>query len=118
MFVSVPGRPPETLTGPGKAFVSELQAGLGGAPVELFAPYAGQAAELLLSAIAPSPARADVVAAVLQARVEDGIIGSFSITASGDPSQAPIGVSVARDTFELQDEITPPPDLVTAARGG
>jgi branched-chain amino acid transport system substrate-binding protein len=118
MFVSVPGRPPETLTGPGKAFVSELQAGLGGAPVELFAPYAGQAAQLLLSAIAPSPARADVVAAVLQARVEDGIIGSFSITASGDPSQAPIGVSVARDTFELQDEITPPRDLVTAARGG
>jgi hypothetical protein len=108
----------ETLTGPGKVFVSELKAGLGGAPVELFAPYAGQAAQLLLSAIAPSPARADVVAEVFQAEVDKGIIGTFSIIPSGDPSQAPIGVSVAGDTFELAEEITAPPEVVAAARGG
>jgi hypothetical protein len=118
MFVSVPGRTPESLTGPGKAFVDQLTEELGGAPVELFAPYAGQAAETLLSAIAPSAARADVVAALLRTRVDDGIVGWFAITPTGDPSVGPISVSVAGDTFELAKEITPPPDLVAAARGG
>jgi branched-chain amino acid transport system substrate-binding protein len=118
MFVSVPGRTPESLTGPGKAFVDQLEAQLGGAPVELYAPYAGQAAEVLLSAIAPSPARADVIKGILQAEADKGIVGVFTITPTGDPSVSTISVSVAGDTFELEQEITPPPDLVTAARGG
>jgi branched-chain amino acid transport system substrate-binding protein len=118
MFVSVPGRTPESLTGQGKDFVEKLSANIEGAPVELYAPYAGQAAELLLSAIAPSSKRADVVAAVLQAEVDNGIVGSFTITPTGDPSIGPISVSVARDTFELAETIEPPADLVAAARGG
>ncbi|HKH41886.1 MAG TPA: ABC transporter substrate-binding protein, partial [Solirubrobacterales bacterium] len=118
MFVSVPGRTPESLTGPGQAFVQQLRGEIGGAPVELYAPYAGQAAELLLSAIAPGPQRADVVASVLQAQVGQGIVGAFTITPTGDPSVGPISVSVARDTFELAKEIAPPANLVTAARGG
>jgi branched-chain amino acid transport system substrate-binding protein len=118
MFVSVPGRTPESLTGPGKDFVEKLSANIEGAPVELYAPYAGQAAELLLSAIAPSPKRADVVAAILQAEVENGIVGSFSITPTGDPSTGPISVSVARESFEPAETIEPPANLVNAARGG
>jgi branched-chain amino acid transport system substrate-binding protein len=118
MFVSVPGRTPESLTGPGKTFVEELSTGLDDAPVELYAPYAGQAAELLLQAIGPSPDRADVVEAVLRADVENGIVGSFSITPTGDPSIGPISVSVARDTFELGATIEPPDNLVDAARAG
>ena len=61
MFVSVPGRPPETLTGPGKTFVSSSKAELGGAPVELFAPYAGQAAAgpALGDRAQPGPRRRD-----------------------------------------------------------
>jgi branched-chain amino acid transport system substrate-binding protein len=118
MFVSVPGRTPESLTGPGAAFVDQLEGEIGGAPVELYAPYAGQAAEVLLSAIAPSPNRADVIRGLLQAEVDKGIVGAFTITPTGDPSVGPISVSVAGDTFELAKEITPPPDLVTAARGG
>jgi branched-chain amino acid transport system substrate-binding protein len=118
MFVSVPGRTPESLTGPGKDFVEKLSANVEGAPVELYAPYAGQAAELLLSAIAPSPKRADVVAAILQAEVENGIVGSFSITPTGDPSTGPISVSVARESFEPAETIEPPANLVNAARGG
>jgi branched-chain amino acid transport system substrate-binding protein len=118
MFVSVPGRTPESLTGPGKDFVETLSANIEGAPVELYAPYAGQAAELLLSAIAPSPKRADVVAAILQAEVENGIVGSFSITPTWDPSTGPISVSVARESFEPAETIEPPANLVNAARGG
>jgi branched-chain amino acid transport system substrate-binding protein len=118
MFVSVPGRTPDSLTGPGKAFVAQLEAQIGGAPVELYAPYAGQAAEVLLSAIAPSAKRADIITALLQAKVDQGIVGNFEITPTGDPSVGPISVSVARDTFELAKEISPPANLVTAARGG
>jgi branched-chain amino acid transport system substrate-binding protein len=118
MFVSVPGRTPESLTGPGAAFVDQLEGEIGGAPVELYAPYAGQAAEVLLSAIAPSPERADVITGLLQAEVDKGIVGVFTITPTGDPSVGVISVSVAGDTFELAKEITPPPELVTAARGG
>lgn len=117
MFVSVPGRTPESLTGPGATFVDQLTAELGGDPVELYAPYAGQAAEVLLSAIAPSAQRTDVIRS-LQTEVDNGIVGAFTITPTGDPSVGPISVSVAGDTFELEKEITPPPDLVTAARGG
>ncbi len=118
MFVSVPGRTPESLAGPGKEFVSQLETKLDGAPVELYAPYAGQAAAVLLSAIAPSAKRADVATGLLQAEVDRGIVGQFTITPTGDPSVGPISVSVARDTFVTEDEIIPPVALVAAARGG
>jgi branched-chain amino acid transport system substrate-binding protein len=118
MFVSVPGRTPESLSGRGEAFVAELSETLDDQEVELFAPYAGQAAEVLLSAIAPSPKRADVVEGVLRAEVDNGIVGTFTITPGGDPSIGPISVSVARDSFELARTIEPPANLVAAARGG
>jgi hypothetical protein len=47
MFASVPGRVPQNLSGPGRKLVSELRKEVGGA-VELYAPYAGQAAAVLL----------------------------------------------------------------------
>ncbi|MGZ5420351.1 MAG: branched-chain amino acid ABC transporter substrate-binding protein [Solirubrobacterales bacterium] len=118
MFVSVPGRTPESLTGRGQAFVQLLQETIGDVPVELYAPYAGQAAEVMLSAIAPSSKRADVITALLQTEVDDGIVGVFTITPTGDPSVGPISVSVARDSFQTEKEITPPADLVDAARQG
>jgi len=46
-----------------------------------------------------------------------GSAGNFTITDTGDPSVGPISVSVARDTFELQKTVEPPPNLVNAARG-
>ncbi|MGZ5342668.1 MAG: hypothetical protein ACXWEK_06520 [Solirubrobacterales bacterium] len=118
MFVSVPGRTPESLTGRGQAFVQLLQETIGDVPVELYAPYAGQATEVMLSAIAPSSKRADVITALLQTEVDDGIVGVFTITPTGDPSVGPISVSVARDSFQTEKEITPPADLVDAARQG
>jgi branched-chain amino acid transport system substrate-binding protein len=118
MFVSVPGRTPESLTGPGKAFVAQLETKLDGAPVELYAPYAGQAAEVLLSAIAPSPKRADIIKGLLQTEVDKGIVGQFTITPTGDPSIGPISVSIARDTLQTEKEIIPPSGLVDAARAG
>src|SRR5262245_21925152 len=63
MFASVPGRVPQNLSGPGRRLVSELRREVGGA-VELFAPYAGQAAGVLLDAIARAGSRSGVIAAM------------------------------------------------------
>jgi ABC-type branched-subunit amino acid transport system substrate-binding protein len=117
MFASVPGRVPQNLTGPGKALVSELQKENKGA-VELYAPYAGQAASLLLSAIAGGGQRSEVIDAVRTAKVRNGITGSFDILPSGDPSVGPITVSVARKSFVPVREVEPGPGLVKAARHG
>jgi len=119
MFASLPGKVPSSLTGEGSAFVKELKSQIGDEPLELFAPYAGQAAEVLLAAIQSGNAtRSGVIASLFKTHVNDGIVGSFSITPSGDPSPAPISVSEAGDTFVLSKTITPLPQLVVAARGG
>jgi branched-chain amino acid transport system substrate-binding protein len=117
MFASVPGRVPQNLVGPGKKLVSQLQKEVKG-PVELYAPYAGQVASVLLGAIAPGGGRTAVIDAVREAKVQNGITGSFKILPSGDPSVGPITVSVAKKTFVPVDEVEPGPSLVKAARGG
>jgi branched-chain amino acid transport system substrate-binding protein len=118
MFVSVPGLVPQDLKGPGQQLVSELKQELKGGPVELFAPYAGQAADVLLDAIGVSGERGGVIDAVRKTKVSNGIIGNFQVLASGDPSVGPITVSVARGSFVPSRVITPGQSLVTAARGG
>jgi branched-chain amino acid transport system substrate-binding protein len=118
MYASLPGKVPSSLGGEGSAFVKEIKAQIGDQPLELFAPYAGQAAEVLLPAIQSGRAtRSGTIASLFKTRVHDGIVGSFSITQSGDPAPAPISVSQAEDTFVLSKTITPPPQLVNAARG-
>ena len=119
MFASLPGRMPGSLGGEGSAFVKEVKAQVGGEPLEVFAPYAGQAAEVLIAAIQAGDAtRAGVIASLFKTHVNDGIVGSFTITPTGDPSPAPISVSQAAGTFTLAKTISPQPQLVAAARGG
>ena len=119
MFVSQPGKVPGSLTGEGSAFVKEIKAQVGGEPLEVFAPYAGQAAEVLIAAIQAGDAtRAGVISSLFKTHVNDGIVGSFTITPSGDPSPAPVSVSQAAGTFTLAKTISPLPQLVAAARGG
>jgi branched-chain amino acid transport system substrate-binding protein len=117
MFASVPGRVPQSLTGPGRKLVTELKQKVEG-PVELYAPYAGQAADVLLAAIAKGGDRAGAIEAVRAASVHDGIVGSFRILPSGDPSVGPITVSVAGKSFVPVSEVKPGPALVKAARQG
>jgi branched-chain amino acid transport system substrate-binding protein len=117
MFASVPGQVPQNLKGPGRKLVSELQQEIGG-PVELYAPYAGQAASVLLDAIAAGGDRSGVIGAVRATDVHNGITGSFEILPSGDPSIGPITVSVARKTFVPFQVIEPGSALVKAARHG
>jgi branched-chain amino acid transport system substrate-binding protein len=117
MFASVPGRVPGNLKGPGRQLVTQLQKETKG-PVELYAPYAGQAASVLLEAIGHSGERSGVIDAVRDTDVSDGITGSFSILPSGDPSLGPITVSVAKSSFVAVGEIDPGARLVSAARHG
>ena len=118
MYVSLPGKVPGSLTGAGDTFVKELKAQIGDQPVEVFAPYAGQAAEVLLNAIREGGTRSGTIAELFKTKVEGGITGSFAITPTGDPVPAPISVQQAGANFTLARTITPPPQLVSAARGG
>jgi branched-chain amino acid transport system substrate-binding protein len=117
MFASVPGRVPQNLVGPGKKLFAELRKEVKG-PVELYAPYAGQAASVVLGAIASGEGRGGVVGAVRKTEVRNGITGSFSILPSGDPSVGPITVSIAKKTFVPVREVEPGQALVKAARHG
>ena len=118
MFASVPGLVPQELKGPGKQLVSELKKTVEG-PVELYAPYAGQAAELVLGALSgASGSRAAVISGVAHAKVKNGITGSFDILPSGDPSIGPITISRAGSTFVPSKVIKPSATLVAAARKG
>jgi branched-chain amino acid transport system substrate-binding protein len=117
MFASVPGRVPQNLVGPGRRLVTELRKEPIGT-VELYAPYAGQAAAVRLDAIAAGGTRSGTVAALFKTRIQNGITGSFSILPSGDPSVGPITVSVARTTFVPVQELHPGQRIVGAARRG
>ena len=118
MYVSLPGKVPDSLSGDGAVFVHQLESQLGDQPIEVFAPYAGQAAQVLLNAIRVGQTRSGTIAALFETKVTEGITGNFAITPSGDPRPAPISVQKAAATFELEKSIVPPPDLVSAARGG
>ena len=118
MFASVPGLVPQALKGPGKKLVNQLKKEVGGA-VELYAPYAGQAAEVVLGAIeAGGTSRSLTINAVANTKIENGITGSFEILPSGDPSVGPITVSKAGKTFSPVKVIEPSSKLVAAARKG
>jgi len=98
--------------------VAKLRQRLGGKPAEIYAPYAGEAAVLLLDAIGKAGAdRAGVVDALFGSQVQGGILGSFDFEPSGDPSSGPVTMFVARKTFRPFAEITPAIGLVNAARG-
>ncbi|HYU60526.1 MAG TPA: branched-chain amino acid ABC transporter substrate-binding protein [Solirubrobacterales bacterium] len=117
MLSSIPGRAPQNLAPTGAEFADQLEERIGGGgPLEQFAPYAGEATEVLLQAIDEGGAdRAKTSAALFGLEREDGLLGSYEIDAFGDPSEGPVTIFLAGDTFEPEDEITPPADLVAAA---
>jgi branched-chain amino acid transport system substrate-binding protein len=118
MFASVPGSTPENLPAKGKAFVNDLKKMTNGQPVEQFAPLAGEAAAVLLDAIADaSTNRAGIAKAVLATRGGGGILHPYDIEPSGDPSVGPITVLKADSSFGPFREITPQAAVVRAARG-
>jgi branched-chain amino acid transport system substrate-binding protein len=117
MFVTTPGRSPEALPRSGRGFVDALREQVGDRPLELYAPYAGQAGAVLLDAISRSGnERGRVSQALNRVRIRNGIVGDFAFDASGDTTLRAITVSQAGREFQPVTEIEPRPSLVAEAR--
>lgn len=119
MFASTPGSAPELLTTTrGKEIVKQLKAKFPGKPVEPFAPYAAQAADVLLDAIAAKGTdRPAISASLFGTKVTDGVIGTFTIGVSGDPSPGDVTLSVAKgSSFAALQLVAPKTKTVDAAR--
>jgi branched-chain amino acid transport system substrate-binding protein len=113
---SVAGLPNEQLKGAGKTFAAQFGKTVGGAP-DPYAVYAGQAAEVLVTAISKSNGtRASVTANLFKTKVVNGILGTFSINSNGDTSANPVTIYRVKGgkqtTFKV---ITPPTSLVRTA---
>ncbi|HEY4564856.1 MAG TPA: branched-chain amino acid ABC transporter substrate-binding protein, partial [Thermoanaerobaculia bacterium] len=116
MFASLPGRAPQKLREGGATLVGDLQDEIGDEPVEQFAPAAGEAAGVMLGALAAAgPHRAGMVKAVFVTK-GGGIIGRYRLEPSGDPSVGPVTILRAESSFVPVREIRPDPATVTAAR--
>ncbi|MBD0329794.1 MAG: branched-chain amino acid ABC transporter substrate-binding protein [Thermoleophilia bacterium] len=124
-FFSVAGVPTEELTGAGEEFIQNFQEELGDEPVDPYAAYAAQAAVVLLDAIeaAGGADRAAIIENLFETQVEEGILGTFEISESGDPARAGgavVGFTIYRAEEELVPErvVSPKEETVEAARGG
>jgi branched-chain amino acid transport system substrate-binding protein len=125
MYLSVAGVPIDDFKGTALEFIDGLEAGpLAGKNIDPYAIYGGQAAIVMLDAIAASDGtRADVIAKLFETNVQDGLLGSFTFDENGDPtgaSGAVVGFTIYKATDELTTETTvsPKPETVTAAAGG
>jgi branched-chain amino acid transport system substrate-binding protein len=122
-FMSVAGVPIDKFKGKGAEFINAFKPRLGGKPVDPYAIYGAQAAEVMLNAIAASDgSRADVIAKLFEQKINDGYLGTFGINENGDPSGAEgavVGFTIykATDKLETVTTISPKPEVVEAARG-
>ena len=96
-YLFVAGVPVERLGAAGRKFVARFETAIGTAP-HPYAVYAAQATRLLLDSIARSSGtRVSVAKGVLGARVDHGLIGSFSFDRAGNATPAPVTVFRVHD---------------------
>jgi branched-chain amino acid transport system substrate-binding protein len=124
MYMSIAGVPIDAFKGAALDFIDGLQKGpLSGAAIDPYAIYGGQAAQVLLDAIAASDGtRSDVITKLFDTNVQNGLLGSFKIDDNGDPedaSGAVVGftIYVATDQLTTETTVSPKPATVTAAGG-
>jgi branched-chain amino acid transport system substrate-binding protein len=124
-FFSVAGVPTDEFKGAGAEFASAFQEEkLGGDPVDPYAIYAAQAAQVMIDAIAEAgDDRAAIIDAIFATEVTDGLIGTFSFDENGDPTGAEgavVGFTIytGTDALESVTTIAPQPENVEAAAGG
>jgi branched-chain amino acid transport system substrate-binding protein len=120
MYITVAGVPPEKLTGQGASFIKAFGAQIGKKP-NPYSAYAAQSMAVILDAISKSDgSRASVTDNLLKTKVNNGILGTFSINANGDTTRNPVtvyqqvgsGKSGTGKTFKVE---IPPASLVKAA---
>jgi branched-chain amino acid transport system substrate-binding protein len=120
MYITVAGVPPEKLTGAGADFIKAFGAQIGKKP-NPYSAYAAQSMAVILDAIAKSDGtRASVTDNLLKTKVNNGILGTFTINANGDTTRNPVtvyqqvgsGKSGTGNTIKVE---VPPASLVKAA---
>jgi ABC-type branched-subunit amino acid transport system substrate-binding protein len=117
MYVSgaVVTRPEQQLPPAGRRFSRKFRATQRGRPVDFFAPYAAQATEVLLKAIAHSDgSRASVARELLRVRLRDGIFGPFAFDRNGDPTDNLL--PIFRVTKNAPEALYPDDRVVTVIR--
>jgi branched-chain amino acid transport system substrate-binding protein len=117
IYVSVAGLPNEKLGSAGKAFVKDFGATQPGGQVDPYSSYAGQAAEVLLTAIETSDGtRGSIADQLFKTDVTNGILGSFKINANGDTNANPVTIYLIKGGKQTTYKtITPPTNLVKTA---
>jgi branched-chain amino acid transport system substrate-binding protein len=122
-YFSVAGVPVEEFTGAAADFIAEFKPTLGGDPVDPYAVYGAQAAQIVLDAIANSDyTRGGVIEQLYATEVSGGFLGDFSFNENGDPtlaSGAVVGFTIFRgeDQLETETVFSPDEEVVEAARG-
>jgi branched-chain amino acid transport system substrate-binding protein len=108
LITTVPGIPPSELPPAGQRFLREFGSQTGSPGTG--PPEAAQATEILLDAIGRSDGtRASVVEEVFATKVENGILGSFTIDQFGDIDPAPVGVYRYQDGKIVVDGVVRTP---------
>lgn len=93
MYITAAAAFPGNLTATGRDFLRRLAAAYPEQPESGFTPYAAQATDVLLAAIARSDGtRRSVTAELLGVKLRDGPLGSLALDAQGDPVRAMVSV--------------------------
>jgi branched-chain amino acid transport system substrate-binding protein len=113
-YISVAGEPPKSLTGQGATFVKSFGKQIGAFP-NPYAQYGAQAMQVIMQAVAAGAGdRAKTTKSIFGITITNGIIGNFSINASGDTNLTPITI-YKQDGKQLVPvkTIIPPASLVS-----
>ncbi len=91
-YISVAGEPPKALTGQGATFVKSFGKQIGTTP-NPYAAYGAQAMLVMLQAVAAGGGqRATTTKSIFGINVTNGILGNFTINATGDTNLTPITI--------------------------
>jgi len=124
MWMSVAGTPIDAYSGAAQEFVAAFTDQFLDAdtPIDPYAIFGGQAAVVMLDAIAASDgSRSSVLEQLFATEVTDGYLGTFTIDDNGDPAPPVEGTIVqftiykATDKLDTEEVITPEQTTVDAA---
>ena len=123
-FFSVAGVPTDEFTSESaKSFISTFEESLGGDPVDPYAIYGAQAAQIMMDAIAASDgSRPSIIEQMFAVEVTGGLLGDFNFNENGDPVSAggevvSFTIYIGEEELAVQTVLTPDQEAVDAARG-
>ena len=123
-FFSVAGVPTDEFTSESaQEFITAFEETLGGEPVDPYAIYGAQAAQVMLDAIAASDgSRPSVIEQMFAVEVTGGLLGDFNFNENGDPVSAggevvSFTIYIGEEELAVQEVLTPDQEAVDAARG-